>query len=111
MNERDIASTPCRYVKSIAGAHGYVWTFRIERRYRHIYIRCLTCRRIFELGEEPETLHWPLKIFEGGTISPCVVCPYCRSHVWTKLLEYKKTGTPDIFRKSRPRRRRTQKDI
>lgn len=92
-------------MKSIKGTRGYVWTDKIENGFRHIYIRCLACKHIFELGNKSGTLAWPLEISENNDVKPCIICPYCSAHVWTQLVGYEPKKVSDMFSKRRRPRR------
>ena len=95
--------TSCRKVVSIAeesktlGIRGYIWQDEVSKNFRHIYIRCLSCLGIFEIGNKSGSRNEPIMIDETRRVGPCIVCPLCTSHVWTILLSYRPGTVPDVF--------------
>lgn len=93
-------NVPLKKVDSITKRSRYVWTEEIEDGFRHIYIRCYEdcCAKIFRLGNKTGSVNAPLKITEGGSVSTCMICPYCDEHLFIILEGYKKIkGVKDIF--------------
>jgi hypothetical protein len=94
----------CYKTKNLKSARRYVWTDEVEGRYRHIYIRCVGCRAIFELSDTRLDPELTFAIDSSCRVWPCVVCPECRAHVYTTLKGYEASPVPDVFRKRTPRR-------
>ncbi len=81
-------------------SNGYVWMDSIEGKERSIYIRCLNCTKLFELGNKSGSRGEPLMIDRKKKVGPCLVCPYCYSHVWTALKGYEPGTVDDLFTKN-----------
>jgi hypothetical protein len=86
----------CSKVDSIQ-SKGYCWADSVEKGKRKIYIRCLNCCRIFELGNKMNSRAELLRIDHKKKVGPCLVCPYCFVHVWTRLDGYEPGDVDDIF--------------
>lgn len=93
-------NVPLKKVETVTKRDYYVWAEEIEDKVRRIFIRCFDpdCRKLFELADKTGSVASPLRITERGTISTCMICPYCDEHLFITLEGYKKIkGVKDIF--------------
>lgn len=75
------------------------WVEEIEDGHRKIYVRCVGCHEIFQIGNESGTRSTPYSISMYGRVTPCLTCPNpsCGAHMFATLKGYESGKAKDVF--------------